>query len=531
MSSQSAKTFNFLASTRNPHVAEALIDALDVPYPTLQAQAVRAITSRDGLTVQVAVVARWLRLCPIAKQHAAQRLTRLEIGLKQCLQHGIEAHALAAIEMVRDTRSMNAIPLLIDAYCREEPTVGSQAVQCIQELVNHLYVQLHPDQLAISLPIPEIAGVRHSVVQALGTALTDGRSLPDPMRIAECYVMLAEPNADSTRKKFNDPNAEAAIVDLLLNSTAPGVIRFLLEALANNFPPQQVMRTLEFRSDKTFVQAVLTWFRDKHDQIHADNLKRLTSIAWLEKFRQIQELVPPHLQGSLVAFTEATGLTEFRKTSILKWLLQNGSPEGRSAAAQSIAKLDTTATLSIVQDGLDSQDESVQAWATSQLRSQKIPDAMAQLTKRLDSPLAAVREVARHELSGFDIERLLSLFKQLDPEVCLRAGETIQKINPQCIRDLVEEMTSPMRQKRIRAAEGALALGMHQQVVPQLLAMVCDSDAHVRRTAAVVLGHAPTDETIEVLKILCDDASPRVREAAVRSITMLEETSMGLVHA
>ena len=215
----------------------------------------------------------------------------------------------------------------------------------------------------------------------------------------------------------------------------------------------------------------------------------------------------------------------------MKWLLQNGAPDCRSDAAQLIAKLDSTATQAIVQDGLSSQDEGLQAWATSQLRSQKVPDAIAQLTKRLDSPLASVRDVARQELSGFDIERLLSLFKQLDPLVCLRAGETIQKINPQCVQDLIEELKSPLRQKRIRAASGAVALGMHTQVVPQLLALAGDNDSLVRRTAAEVLGYVGTDESLDVLKSLRDDSSPAVRDAAVQSIAKLEETLVGLVNA
>jgi HEAT repeat protein len=177
----------------------------------------------------------------------------------------------------------------------------------------------------------------------------------------------------------------------------------------------------------------------------------------------------------------------------------------------------------ILFDSLDSEEEDVQAWATSQLRAQGVPEALKLLIERLDSPLAAVREAARGELNSFNLDLLLSIFDHLDPKVCAQAGRLVQKIDPDCHQKLVAELNNPIRRRRIRAARAARQLGLAHEVQSSLLMMLSDADTQVRRTAAEVLADLPNAEVVAGLSALLNDQSPRVREAAEQSLEAIHK--------
>ena len=192
--------------------------------------------------------------------------------------------------------------------------------------------------------------------------------------------------------------------------------------------------------------------------------------------------------------------------------------QGRLAAGAVLETAEPSCVRGILFDSLDSEDEDVQAWATSQLRAQGVPEALRLLIERLDSPLTAVREAARDELQSFNLELLLNIFDHLDPAVSRRAGALVQKIDPDCHQKLVTELTQPVRRRRIRAALAARQLGLAHEVQGCLVMMLSDADTQVRRTAAEVLGDIPNAEVVAGLTVLLNDSSPRVREAAERSL-------------
>jgi HEAT repeat protein len=140
------------------------------------------------------------------------------------------------------------------------------------------------------------------------------------------------------------------------------------------------------------------------------------------------------------------------------------------------------------------------------------------LIERLDSPLPAVREAARGELASFDLSMVLNLFEHLDRNLCLRVGALIRKTDPDCVHKLMDELNQPIRRRRIRAARAAEALGLAPDVERGLLAMLSDDDSIVRRIAAELLVCIPSPEVIVGLTALLQDPSPRVRDAADRSL-------------
>jgi HEAT repeat protein len=242
-------------------------------------------------------------------------------------------------------------------------------------------------------------------------------------------------------------------------------------------------------------------------------------------------VLAPQLQSRVIEFVAAINLPQEEKLAVQAWLVQNGSAEGRLAASSILSSLDSGAVEQIIFNSLNSGEESIQAWATSQLRPQHIPETFSLLIERLDSPLEAVREAAREELSSFNVDMLLGIFDHLDPEICRRAGELTLKIDPECCFKLSRELAHPVCRNRIRAARAARMLGLHRRVLPALLAMLEHSDSLVRRTAVEVLDDVATREVIMALERLHDDPSPRVRETVAASLRKLcDQAGLTLPH-
>ncbi|HEX6985809.1 MAG TPA: HEAT repeat domain-containing protein, partial [Planctomycetaceae bacterium] len=297
----------------------------------------------------------------------------------------------------------------------------------------------------------------------------------------------------------------------------PGVMRLLFEFAAEPYPPRCVFDALKARDDPEFVAALLRWFPAEPSPTLAANFRQIDVVPWLRTPERIAD-VPEALQGRLPAFILATGLPESRKRELEEWLVRHGSAAGRRGAEQVLDRLDLETIRQILLESLDSEDEDVSAWATSQLRPRHVPGAFRLLIDRLDSASEVVREAAREQLRGFTIEQLLAIHDRLPPELCLRAGRLVRKVDPDSPAKLAAMIAGPVQRQRIAAAQAAGRLGMADDVRPALLGLLADEDAALRRVGVEALAGDPSPEVLTALRDLAADPSPRVRQAAARAL-------------
>jgi hypothetical protein len=281
------------------------------------------------------------------------------------------------------------------------------------------------------------------------------------------------------------------------------------------------MEAFEKRGDPEFVQYVLRSFPKRLSDNQQKSFKQLTRVVWIKDELVPLDQIPPALHEALSHFVQSTGLETTYKIEVQKWLMLHGSVEGRLAASHALETLAPDSVRGYLCGGLESENEDIQAWATSQLRTQGVPEAIRLLMDKLDSPLPAVRDAARGELESFNIELMLNIFDHLDKHVCQRAGMLVRKTDPECNQKLLAELRNPIRRRRIRAARAAQALGLAREVYTGLLAMLNDEDTLARRTAAEVLISVPLPEVAAGLLELLGDSSPRVRETVEHSLDEL----------
>ena len=524
MSDPLAKTFSLLAATANPQAVDLLLLALDGRDSAIREHAAVALLKRNSTRGHLEVIRRLNSLPPPVFVQIEKSAPQLAPAVRQGLLHGDSELRRNALDLIRSTQSFDQFGTLLDLLNHDDAGLQDPAADAIRELVNALLGQSrNTDAEGGRKPLRDAVQIRQRILLQLDQACSRFPELKRPEIVVESILMLGDPEHGAVRNALGHQNTACRELthQLLVTSQHPAVMQLLLGFLSKNYPPPKILETIQSRDDLEFVCHLLRWLPARLGQTQQRNIKQITTLTWLGQPRFL-EMLPVALHQPLVEFVAATGLTSDEKLNLQQWLLRNGTPQGRLAAAHALASLDQQAVQEIVFEGLDSDDAEVQAWAVSQLRVQKVPEALALLIGRLDSPLEAVREAARAELSSFNLERVLNVFEQLDSQVCLNAGRLIEKVDPNCVAKLAAELASPIRKRRMRAARGAKALGVHQKLAPALIRMLGDTEPLVRRTVLEVLAGVPTQESIEAVQRHLDDESPRVREAAVRALAQLQ---------
>jgi len=521
------RTFSVLTSTSNTHAVDVLIRALDSTDEALQSRATAALLKRNSTRGQTEVIRRLESLGPRSRIEIEKQSARLAAALKQSLLHGDTELRRNGLEIIRATENYDQIPTLLQMLESDDNALCDEVAGTLHDLTDRLYEHGRSSAGTTSSGkyLRNASQVRHRVLTELDRAVSHFDRLVHADDIVQAILILGDPQNFAVQKVLmqSGPDCREAAGDLLVTSRHPGVMQLILDFMSLNYPPAKVLETVEEREDAEFVAHLLRWFPQQLSATQQKNFRQVQSISWLDPRTMSLGTLPGNLHARLADFVRATGLPDERKTEVQEWLVRHGSPDGRLAATQVLGTLGKQEVCGIVLGSLESDDEDVQAWATGQLREQQIPDALAMLVERLDSTSAVVRQTAREELDGFNLDLMLNLYERLDPVVCRHAGRLIEKIDPDCISKLSRQLRDPIRSRRLRAARATLAMGLQAQVFPALAAMLTENDTTIRRTAAEILGHVATAESYEVLLSVQDDPSPRVREAAKASIQQLKQ--------
>ncbi|MEX0704405.1 MAG: HEAT repeat domain-containing protein [Planctomycetales bacterium] len=519
MSDPLAKTFELLSASPSGHAAEVLQAGLRVDGPAIRGKSAQALLERTGTRGHVEVIRHWDELDEHVRAALERRARHVEPALKYAVEHGDEGLRRHAIEIACRVEAYDLLPVLLRMLDAEEPQVAADAAEALRDLTNRLYEHLTRKGGGAKSP-RNLPHVRNQFLTALDQAATRFAALRRPFDVVEPILILGDAEHFAVKKALwqGAPGCRELAGRILLTSRHPGVMRLVLDSFGRNYPHARAFEAISRRDDPEFICFLLRAFPKRPSKIQQKNFAQVESVAWLDPFAGRLETVPTGLQPALVTFVSAVGLPLDMKLAVQEWLLRNGSPEGRLAAAGVLGNLDESAVQRIVHDGLACVDPAVQAWATGQLRTYGGPEAFSLLIERLDSPLDEVRAAAREELHSFDLHVMLDLHEQLEPVICRRAGELLLKIDPDLVALLEAELTGPVRRRRIQVARAAQKMGLQERIVGPLEWMLEDDDALVRRVAAEILATISSPTVDALLRRAAEDPSPRVRETAARAL-------------
>lgn len=511
-----AATLSILIDADSPRADELLALALDIPRAGLQQAVAEALLNRNSAHGRMLVFEKLPQLPAAVSQLIHRSGTQLNTTFRQMLLQGSPESRALGLRTVRATRLYSQMGHVLQVLRRPDFECMEDAAETIRSLVNDLYDRWQHEERVPSERHPQTDVHRQFVLMELQRVIDDWKKLTDPELVIESVLALSEPQHAVVKQILwhgAEPCRDLA-AQLLMDSRHPGVLRLIAESLNDQYPHPKIFTAIRTRHDPEFLSALLLGITRRRSARVQQHLHQVHQLDWLVAPYDVLKAVPPDLQPALMAFINATRLSRELKSGVQEWLLRYGTSEGKAAATSGLTLLDTALVQEVVLESLESEDDAVQAWATSQLREFALPQAFSRLVERLDNASPLVQEAARQELGDFSVTRVLSMADSLAPEDARRAGILLMKVDLEAPAKLRRELSHPAQRKRLDAARRTAHLGLQTQFQSAYLALAADSDPLIRRTAATVLSTIPSIEAFRQLTQMQQDAHPRVRETA-----------------
>ena len=251
---------------------------------------------------------------------------------------------------------------------------------------------------------------------------------------------------------------------------------------------------------------------------------RFDGFAWAKPNHEVFKRLDGAAQYNAVQLLMASSMDRVELFEIVRFLLSEGKPGGRRAAAKHLAPFEGPDADALAVESLDDPDPGVRANLIRQIRARPIPNAMSLLTEMVDDPHEEVRQALREALPEFTYQQFLANFASLPEDLLPTAGQLVRRIDVDVRPRLIEDMESPSRLRRQRAVSAAAAMGLVRELEPSVIERLSDEDHMVRVAAADALAECDTMPTWDALRAALLDRSVIVQKAAEKSLTRIAQS-------
>jgi len=522
MTSGIEKTFQTLHGTKNRSANAVLVAALSSPDLAIRRLAVQTLLERCDEAAHHEVLIRWHLFGEELKEVALEHPGRMTKTLRNAAVGKDEQLCGNALDAILWTRDYDLLPLLVNVAISKVDSVDvDQAARVLLELARRLYEEVAGPR-DYNRRDPQL--VRCRVVTSLAGEV-DRFARHQRLEIIEAFLILAGRENATLRRILQATSGvnRQPVIDTLTHSTQPGVMRLLCDFLEDRHAPLAARQAMAARQDPPFLHYLFHHLEEKISSAAIANIQQIDDFHWIHGDLNILDAMSGPQQAAAVRIVDASGSEREDVFRVIQYVLEQGAAEGRQAATEALRGFEGYEANRLILQSLDDESPEVQAMAIQQLRDRKMPGIVARLIGFVDSPHAVVRKVARESLPEFRFDRFLVTFDSLDEERSRSTGRLVRKIDPTAIDQLKEEMAVPMIPRKQRAIEVAEALGVIEEVEPQIIELLQDTNAAIRIAAAKALRFCNTTTARSTLREALLDRRATVRTEAEASLKILAQ--------
>lgn len=524
MSAGLKDTFAFLVKTDNEAAVDVLIAAMDCPQRAVRDRALRSLLARRSPRAHVEVFRRLSSLDRRCRSIISERPDRLARAARDVLHNVDEANSAAIFRAVLSFRLYDTMPALVGILKEKNHPNARLAAETIPKLTASFYQEL----CKVQSERKDLENLRRRVTFALEEAV---RRFDHHERteVVEAFLLVAKPQNVTLRRLLQQPRDKVrqALVDVMSDSPRGGVIRLLLGFLEDRAMPQAVKKVISGRSDLKFVGNLLQKTGPRPSRAVATTLAGFDHFAWAKPRHRLFQQLSGTAQHNAVQLLMATSINREELFEVVRFVLAEGKPGGRRAAAERLAEFEGPQADALVAEALEDEDPGVRAHLIGQVRSRQIPGWLSLLFGMVDSPHAEVRDALRDALPEFTVRQFLGNLSSIPEALLPTAGHLVRKIDLNAEADLTEQMGGLSPVRRRRAVVAASAMGLVQDLEESVIRLLSDEDHMVRVAAAEALAECETVPSWGALRDALFDRSVTVKEAAERSLSQI---SQSLVH-
>lgn len=516
-------TFEHLARTENHLADDVLLAAMDSPHLPIRDLALRAVLDRRSPRGHREIFRRLPEMDAQSRSIVEERPERLSRVVSETFQSGDARQCSEACDAIVLFRLYDALPALIDILLGENCPCRQKAAQTVLELTELFYGELcSPNERSRRRD-------QDSARQRIIAALEDGAKKFARHRAAEvveAFLLVSKQQNVVLRRMLRQTreSSHAAMIAALTASSRGGILRLLLSFLEDPQMPQVVKNILVNRTDPKYIDNLLAVAGSGASKAVAETLPRFDEFPWAKPGHPILAGMDGPRQADAVALLMATSIPRDTLLELIGYLLREGKPEGRRAAARALSGFNGPEADLLNIQSLNDEDPTVRAVVLKELRPRRIPRAMSLLIRMVDTTHEQIREALREALPEFTFRHFMTNFDRLSDDVRVTAGYMVRKINSEASFDLNLEMESPSPVRRRRAVLAAGAMGLVRELEQSVIRLLSDDDHMVRIAAAQELAGCDTMPSWEALRDALLDRSVIVQETAEQSLKRIAQS-------
>jgi HEAT repeat protein len=519
------KTWNILTNSPNRAAVAVLIAALKSRHVEIRLGAIRSLVLRRSAEGHTEIIRRFASLGEPEQAALGEALHQSAHHMKSALHDAVLAENLELCENACHVTLLGKVydmlPTLAKAAENRSHRHSDQAAATLVQLARVLHEEISGEAHDRTC---DPFFMRRQVLTSLERSLSLYHS-HRRVEIVDAFLHLVPADNATLAKILNDarhPCYQPIIASLSTSAVKP-ILDLLAELLQDAQVPSCVLHIVANRKDRKFLNHLLGRLGLPLSLRVAQNVKRLTSIAWLQQGHDVLSRLEGQAQAAAVEVAAASSLERNELLQLFAFLLKQGGVEGRRASCEALARFSEPLANQLVLAALQDPEPGVKAAAIRQLRARRLPGAMEKLISMLDSPATEVRDAARSSLSEFSFFRFQASFDGLDPAARRTTGKLVRKVDATAVRRLGEMLNSPSLSAKQRALEMVAAMDAAEDVCNELITLSDDQDLRVRAEAVAALGQCSSSKALAALRKAEQDPQRAVREAAKRSILQLLE--------
>jgi hypothetical protein len=159
----------------------------------------------------------------------------------------------------------------------------------------------------------------------------------------------------------------------LRTSKSPGMMQLLAELLHAGKTPASALGIVADRADRRFLELLLGRLEQPAPLLVLQNMRRLSSVAWLEDRRAVLFELSGPAQAAAVDLAVASRVSRHAVFDLISALLHDGAAEGRRAACRALASFRRPQATALALAAAKDADPGVQAEAIKLLRTGSLP--------------------------------------------------------------------------------------------------------------------------------------------------------------
>ena len=516
-------TFQFLAKTENRAADDVLVAGLDSPHRMIRDQALRATLTRTSPEGHREVFRRLSTFDEKSRKIISQRAERILEVVSEAAQNPDEATCASACDAIVSFRMYDALPALVAVLeMPGNPNVTATA-RTILKLTELFYSELCA--LDDQPQRRDLDTLRKHLTVGLEQA-TRKYHVHKRFEVVLAFLLVAKQQNIMLRQILRAPDdrSHQAVVKMLSDSSRGGLIRLLLSFLEDPQLPLVVRKIISSRTDQKFVENLLEKVGPKPSKTMADRLDQFDQLEWASPGNSLLKRLDDQYQYNAVNLIMSTSVDRQKVLETVGYLLQEGNPGGRRAAARALAEFDGPEATELALNALNDEDPEVRAHILRQLRPRKVPGAMSLLFRMVGDSSDEVRRALREALPEFTFRQFLANFEYLADELQPVAGHLVRQIDEEAVEQLNTEIASPSPVRRRRGVLVASVMGVVYPLEKVVIKLLSDDDHMVRVAAAKALADCDTMPTWEALRDAMFDSSVAVKEAAEQSLQQISQS-------